>query len=138
MVHCHTTPSPQYSPAHSHSPRPSLSHPTSPTIRTNPTQACALPSHALEVVALLDPGPALPAHGAAQRLALVGGGHSLLQVAGFGGGQVDRLLVQRDLGRQRLEVARRQEPLLLLPLPLERQAALLLGLGCLFLSRGQL
>mgnify|MGYP007078558932 CR=1 FL=1 len=85
--------------------------------------------HSLEVVALLDFGAALFAHGTAQGLARVDGGDGLLQRARLGARKVDALLLQRDLGRQRLQVARRQQLGLLSPQPLEREAALFLGLG---------
>ena len=87
-------------------------------------------SHALEVVGLLDLGLALAAHGAAELLAGVGGRDGALRGPVLVGRQVDALPLQRDLGRQRRQVARRQQPRLQRPLPLRRELALLLGLGC--------
>lgn len=103
-----------------------------------PNQTPGVFSHGLEVVALLDLGPPLLAHRPAQLLSLVHRLQRVLQAPALGRRQVDALFLQRDLGRQRLEVARREQPGLLLPLPLERQSPLLLGLGCLFFWRALL
>jgi hypothetical protein len=114
---------------------PSAKSPQYLSIQNNTNRAAKkLVLHALEEVRLLDLGTALLAHGAAQLLPLVGGLYGRPHVARLARGEVDALLLQRDLGRQRLEIARCQDLLLLLALPLEREATLFLGFGCL--SRG--
>lgn len=66
--------------------------------------------HALQVIGLLDLGLALLLHGPAQRLARVVGGDGALERPRLVGGEVDALVLQRDLGRQGVQVSFRQKP----------------------------
>lgn len=86
-------------------------------------------SHGLEVIALLDAGLALAAHGAAQLLAGGDRGDRALGGAGGVGGQVDGLALQGDLGREGLEVALGHELRLQGALALRGEAALFLRFG---------
>lgn len=64
--------------------------------------------HRLEVVGLLDLGLALLAHRLPELLALLGRVEVVLDIAALGSGQVDRLLLQGHLGRERVGVSRGQ------------------------------
>lgn len=81
--------------------------------------------HGLEVVCLLDLGLPLLAHRRPQLLPLVHGLEGLLRRAG----QVDGLLLQRYLGRERLNVARGEDLRLEDALALGGDASLFLGFG---------
>jgi hypothetical protein len=83
--------------------------------------------HGLEVVGLLDLGLALLAHRLPELLALLGGVDVVDDVAAFGSGQVDRLLRQGHLGRERVGVSRGEEEGLGGELALGGELSLLLG-----------
>lgn len=92
-------------------------------VQTSPLQSRSSPAvalHGLEVVGLLDLGLSLLAHGLPQLLALVRGLDVVLHAAARLARQIDRLVLQRHLWRQRLEVALGQELRLERLLPLGR------------------
>lgn len=76
--------------------------------------------HGLEVVGLLDLALALLAHRLAQLLPLVRREDGVLDAVVLAAGQVDGLLLQRDLGGQGLDVSGREELGLELALALGR------------------
>ena len=89
----------------------------------------AIRLHALEVVALLDLELALLAHGLAELLAGGDGRDSPRNRAFLVAGHVNALLLQRDLGRQRLQVALGHQACLDCALALSGDTALFLGFG---------